>query len=108
MHSGQQPGDHSHLAGEPALPPLGLHVTRLWEAPLAEVPGTHALFRDVRLKGWLIPIEAELPKRKEIQAGGQSTAFVPSGRWRLQGHGEDSTGMPGTESACGAFSQDPH
>lgn len=99
MHSGQQPGDHPHLAG--------LRVTRAEGGPSPEVPGPHALFRDLRLKGWLSPIEAELPKRKEVQAGGQSPAFVPSGRWRLQGHGEDSAGVPGTESACRAFSWTP-
>lgn len=33
-------------------------------------PGLHALQR-TRLKGWLTPLEAELPKTKEVQAGGQ-------------------------------------
>lgn len=51
--------------GQPFLPWACVSLGR-WEAPRAEVPGPHALVKDLRLKGWLIPIEAELPQRKEV------------------------------------------
>ena len=56
------------------------------------------LCKELRPKGWFTPPEAELPKRKEVQVGGQSLVFVPSGRGYLQGHREDSAGVPRTES----------
>lgn len=99
----QQAGDHPHLAGEPASQP-SLHqactLLGLWgpqEPLLLRFPGLYALQR-TQAEGWLTPPAAELPKRKEVQAGGQSLVFVPSGRWCLQGHREDLAGVPRRES----------